>query len=201
MSNFNYYYTRENQSDDCDSTNEFHVKSCPYLPGTANHVLFTGSRNVSFEDIRDAQLISRRSAEFAAFTGSGLNLQLRNSYRSLKYIDRDQSDGSLSGKGSRANEFVRDISTEFNQIAEDSNENVDRDLMLSDICVHSAASYGGQPSCGQSQALVLSSSRINITSSCSSNNIKECDDNAITFMQSNLNYDLGNKLSPERIKI
>lgn len=36
VSNFNYFYNREINTEDLDGINVNHVRSCPYLPGTAN---------------------------------------------------------------------------------------------------------------------------------------------------------------------
>lgn len=36
VSNFNYFYNQEMGGEDLDSINPYHVKACPYLPGTAN---------------------------------------------------------------------------------------------------------------------------------------------------------------------
>jgi hypothetical protein len=47
VSNFNYFYNREMGSEDMDSTNANHVKSCPYFPGTANHFEVKKGSNLS----------------------------------------------------------------------------------------------------------------------------------------------------------
>lgn len=36
VSNFNYFYNREINTEDLDGINVNHVRACPYLPGTAN---------------------------------------------------------------------------------------------------------------------------------------------------------------------
>ena len=36
VSNFNYFYNQEMGGDDLESVNPYHVKACPYYPGTAN---------------------------------------------------------------------------------------------------------------------------------------------------------------------
>ena len=52
VSNFTYFYNREMVQGDLESSNTNHVKSCPYLPGTANHYLssmkeFDDSKSIS----------------------------------------------------------------------------------------------------------------------------------------------------------
>ncbi|KAI1283097.1 Potassium voltage-gated channel protein Shaker [Halotydeus destructor] len=130
VSNFNYFYNREMGQEDLDSSNEFHVKACPFLPGAANHSYLTegDSRRCSLlvegaEATLDVALATNDtvhtgsvSVNKGAFTGSGLNL--KSGYRSIRYIDRDLSESTLSAKCSK----IRDISTEFNQIIENNNE-------------------------------------------------------------------------------
>ncbi|KAF7492549.1 Potassium voltage-gated channel protein Shaker [Sarcoptes scabiei] len=47
VSNFNYFYHRENDQEDLQSTNINHVKSCPYLPG---YVGMSRLRRTSYSD-------------------------------------------------------------------------------------------------------------------------------------------------------
>ena len=77
VSNFNYFYNREMGGEDLDKVNPYHVKACPYYPGTAN--LFEVDK-VSRDPVLGGSKMSNASTEVSL----QLN-QCNNMNEALKY--------------------------------------------------------------------------------------------------------------------
>ncbi|KAI1301738.1 Potassium voltage-gated channel protein Shaker [Halotydeus destructor] len=68
VSNFNYFYHRETDQEDLDSTNFSHVRSCPFLPANVGR---SRLRKTSYSDISTASGLSGLGAEFDEQLGPG----------------------------------------------------------------------------------------------------------------------------------
>lgn len=77
VSNFSYFYNREMVLGDLDSSNENHVKACPYFPGTGNS-LHPKSSNYSLMSLYAA----------AASTAVELNLRRRTTNNSISSSEK-----------------------------------------------------------------------------------------------------------------
>lgn len=85
VSNFSYFYNREMVLGDLDSSNENHVKACPYFPGTGNS-LHPKSSNYS--------LMSLYAAAASTVTAE-LNLRRRTTNNSIQSENSEQNKGTL----------------------------------------------------------------------------------------------------------